>query len=117
MTAPDSLLVMSLAVAVPMWADHWKDAWPEVRADRARRCGDAVAAHGDNILYRSKASGKRGTESWKPGTAEGFNRLAEGIGIASLQPGGMNIFGQHFHHGCPATTLDDCVDLKQDPAA
>lgn len=112
------LLADSLAIAVPLWAERWKGRDLDRAVDRARDLADQVAAHGDNILYRSKGHGPRKTSDGsgaegKPGTAEAFNMLAEGIAIASLiADGGCTIFGIHFHDGCPARSIAECVERR-----
>lgn len=75
------LLDDSLAVAVPMWVERVRHLPFDVQAERAQVCMQAVAEHGDRILYRSK------------GTAVAFNRLVEGL---ALQPGGVSAFGHRW---------------------
>ncbi len=82
---PDGgLLRATLAVAVPMWVDRvrvWSDT---TRAQRSRVCAQVVAEHGDIIQYRAK------------GTADAFNRLAEGLALLSFAPGGVKFMGEHW---------------------
>jgi hypothetical protein len=79
------LLAVHLAVAVPLWIERYRDTNAEEARRRAQICVQVTAEHGDLIQYRSKNE-----------TAEAFNRLAEGVAIASFQPGGITIFGLHF---------------------
>ena len=78
------LLETTLAAAVPMWCHEMRSWSPERRVERAQVCAQYVAEHGDVILYKGK------------GTAEAFNRLAEGIAICAFQPNGVRIFNLHF---------------------
>lgn len=61
---------------------------PEQRAERAHACGAHVAAHGDALLYKSRAGA----------TAEAFIHLAEGLAIAAFVPGGVDFAGMHFEY-------------------
>lgn len=82
-----TLLQSTLEAAVPLWCltiETWSE---EYRAERAAVCSQAVAEHGDMILYRGKKAGQ---------SADAFNRLAEGIALASLSPGGIRVLGLHF---------------------
>lgn len=132
--------IVTLEVAVPLWAHRWAGRPVAARMARANGLGQFVAHHGDRILYRHKGGkpnripAQEPSGGWQtvgrthappdtvipnPSSAEVFNALAEGIGILSLHtPGGVNLFGRHWHHGCPATTPwpDDCIDLAP-PAA
>lgn len=102
-------LVGALEAAVPLWIWEWRNASPERRADRARECGQLVASHGDQILFRSKGRAPRWENSeglgyhevhgGSPGTAQAFNRLAEGIALGAYQPGGITVFDQHWCAG------------------
>lgn len=52
----------------------------------ARNFRDALAEHGDTLLYGGK-----------PGEAASLaNRLAHAIAVLAFSPGGIIIFGQHF---------------------
>jgi len=111
-------LVMALRIAVPLWQLKWHGAPADQMCERAKVCGDVVAAHGDCILYRTKGTKARKTGDGHvtgptPGTAEAFNHLAEGVALASMvAAGGMDLFGIHFHAGCGARSPADCIDLK-----
>ena len=79
------LLRCALEVAVPLWIERVRD-WSE--AERARRravCSQAVAKHGDVILYRERGK-----------TADAFNRLAEGLALLAFVPGGVTLGDLHF---------------------
>ena len=90
------LLTAALQVAVPMWIHEIRNLSEDGRMTLARECGQAVAEHGDDILYRSPRKGK---------TAEAFNQLARGLACAAYQPGGVWFNGTHFctdHAACQA---------------
>jgi hypothetical protein len=78
------LLRATLAVAVPMWAAQVRGWSDEKRAQRGRVCAQAVAEHGDVIQFKAK------------GTADAFNRLAEGLALLSFAPGGVRFLGDHW---------------------
>lgn len=106
---PGGGLAEALGLAVPLWIWHYRRAWPEVRADRARHCAKVVVAHGDDLLYHTPSA-----------TGPVFNRLAEGIALLAFQPGGVRLFGQHWHatpeDGEPPTILERLA-LPAQPAA
>lgn len=78
--AQETLLVTTLRVVVPLWIERLKcEKFTKLQA-RAARCSQVVAAHGDDIQFKSK---KRGA------TAEAFNALAEGLACASFAPRGV----------------------------
>jgi hypothetical protein len=100
-------LVETLRVAVPLWMAHWWR-WPAaIREARGRYCGQIVGTFGDQIQWPTKARRARVVQRAMegqdalvkpgcPGTAEAFNRLAEGLAIAAYQPGGVTAFGMHW---------------------
>lgn len=128
-----STLAVSLEAAVPLWIVKWRRATPEHRCNRARACGEIVTHHGDAILYKEKRRapkwevaeglGRVKIHDGNPGSASAFNALAEGIALAAYQPGGITVFGHHWHLGCPAqgTCLDGypegCSDRTTDAPA
>jgi hypothetical protein len=81
---PNAALMISLEAAVPLWIAEHRDKTPEWRAARARECAAVVAAHGDDIQFRG------------PHTADGFNRLAEGLALAAFQPGGVRFMDRRW---------------------
>lgn len=83
----NTLLPDLLSVAVPLWIDKIKSEPFETIQARAKICFGTIAHKGDTILFKSKKKGE---------TAEGFNRLAEGIACLSFCPGGVTAFGSHF---------------------
>jgi len=94
-------LVPLLELAVPLWIHHWRGSTPFTRTSRAAYCGEMVGAHGDLLMFRSRPVPARtldgGTEvDATPGTAELFDRLAEGIALGAFQPGGITMFGHHW---------------------
>jgi len=97
-------LVEALRGSVPMWMAHWWRWPPAIREARARYCGQIVGTFGDQIQWQSKGHKPRihhdadppTVVAGSPGTAEAFNRLAEGLAIAAYQPGGVTAFGLHW---------------------
>lgn len=92
----DSLLTITLKVAVPLWAAQMSTWEPRRLVRVARECCDTIASHGDDILYQSKHRGD---------TAKAFNALAQGIAVLAMQPGGVTVFGVHWctdHRACVA---------------
>lgn len=84
MSTNDSVLSMTLQVAVPLWIAQWKAKPATDRMARARICAQHIAEHGDVILFKGK------------GTAEAFNHLAEGLALLSFFPGGIDFAGTHW---------------------
>ena len=84
-----------LAVAVPLYVMEVR-AWTEKqRLAAARECGQYIASHGDDLMFKSKKG--------KPAAA--FNKLAMGLACAAFQPGGITFAGLHFcvnHDECKA---------------
>lgn len=85
-------LEVSLQLAVPMWIMEMRDWEFELRAQAAKECANAVAAHGDDLLFGGKHC------------AETFNRLAQGLACCAYQPGGVKFMDTHWH-----------VDAEPDP--
>lgn len=94
-----SLLEIMLDLAVPMWIRQLQHLTPEQRMARARECATVVAEKGDVILYRSSKKGD---------TANAFNHLAEGIALATYQPGGVTVFGRHW-----CVNHDECITAEK----
>jgi hypothetical protein len=99
--------VEALRAAVPLWMAHWWRWPPSIREARGRYCGQVVGTFGDRIQWPCRPHRPRvvqeATEDQEaivhpgsPGTAEAFNRLAEGLAIAAFAPGGVTAFGQHW---------------------
>jgi hypothetical protein len=86
------LLTMTLSAAVPLWIDRLKLRPLAEVLERARECGQFIAEHGDIILYKSSPAEVRKFG----GTAEAFNRLAEGLAALSFCPGGVRFMELHF---------------------
>lgn len=88
-----SILHTTLQCAVPLWVHKWLDLEKRLPFDmvndrmsrRAKECADYVAEHGDALMFRVKGI-----------SAEAFNRIAEGIAIASFSPGGIKAFGSRW---------------------
>jgi hypothetical protein len=81
------LLAQCLAVTVPLWIEHHRAHGPAFRAWRARYCTRVVSERGDVLLFRTKKAGAAG---------EVFNRLAEGLALATLETGEVDAYGLHF---------------------
>src|SRR5262245_29750196 len=91
--ATETLLMLNLEVAVPMWIERMQNLpWDLVQA-RTRECGQAVAERGDVIQFK----GKKGE------SAEAFNRLAEGLACLSFAPGGVKFLGSHWEARHPSS--------------
>lgn len=91
-------LVETLAFAVPLWMWELRDRTDKQRAAIAKRCGAMVAERGDALQFGSKTRGK---------AAEVFNALAEGLGAAAYQPGGITFAGRHW-----CTDHQQCLDAE-----
>lgn len=87
------LIVTTLQAAVPLWVEIYQRdrSWDQVR-DQLPRCGQMIAEHGDNILFKSKKKGEN---------AAAFNALAEALAILSFAPGGVTFLGLHFETTIP----------------
>jgi len=83
----EGMLGISLSAAVPLWIEELKDREWEYIMKRARECSQVIAEKGDIILYKSKKPG---------GSAEAFNRMAEGVACLAFCLGGVTLFGQHW---------------------
>ena len=81
------LIRATLELSVPLWIEHLKrEPWKSID-ERRDTLVSMIAAHGDDILYRSRKKGD---------TANAFNALAETVAILSFAPGGVTAFGLHF---------------------
>lgn len=79
-----TLLVVNLSCAVPIWIDHMR-AWPWADvAAKVRECSQIIAAKGDVLQFGGD------------GAAEAFNALAQGLAALSFAPGGVTAFGEHW---------------------
>lgn len=83
----DELLTAALQVAVPLWAEAMREWGDEALRAKARECGEALASHGDDVLYPGRPKGS---------TASAFNTLAQALAVAALQPGGTDFNGTHY---------------------
>lgn len=81
----ESLLVGLLATAVLVEIDRMRGMGEPYRLATARKCGQYIAEHGDNVLFRS---GDR-----KHTTAKAFAVLARGLAVLAFQPGGVTFAG------------------------
>jgi len=98
LTERPELLVL-LEVAVPLWRERWRGRPPDLIVRRASALSSVVGSQGDAILYKTKKLGR---------SAEAFNALAEGVALLSMAPGGCDLFGRHWHDGCPASIGAQC---------
>jgi hypothetical protein len=101
--ASDTVLVMSLQTAVPLWIMQFQLYAEEDVLKIAQEAGQFIACHGDNILFRGAKKGD---------SARAFNELAKGLAaIALLVPGGVDFAGVHWEAGKPgALALDSSQD-------
>ncbi len=63
---------------------------------RAKEHGQAIAEHGDALLYREGTTRNKEGQINNIGTAEMVNKLVEGLAILSFCPGGVTFLGLHF---------------------
>jgi hypothetical protein len=80
-------LVGALQVVVPMWIDQVADWTDGQRLERAQVCARAIGSQGDVIQFKSPKKG---------GTAEAFNRMAEGLALGAYGLGGIGFGGVHW---------------------
>lgn len=111
--AENATLVIALQAAVPLRMlelaklhQHQRDY--RVREWAEQAC-DAVASHGDDLMFGSKRKGA---------TADVFNHLAKGLAALACCPGGVTFAGLTFelnaqHRGCqrPECRPTEVVDL------
>jgi hypothetical protein len=90
-----SILIETLAMAVPLWIDRLAGELAGRRSEQmiswASDAADAVASHGDVLLY----GGKRGE------AAVVFNAMARGLAALAFCPGGVTFLGIRWcarHH-------------------
>jgi hypothetical protein len=67
-----------------MWVAKLRHAPREQLHERAHHCAQVVAEKGDVLQFKGK------------GSAEAFNRLAEGIAVMTLLMGKVDVLGCHF---------------------
>lgn len=85
-----ALLQVSLECAVPLHIIELEKRSRSEIQTMATEASQAIAEHGDLILYRGKKKGE---------SAKAFNALALGVAILAFAPGGVTIFGLHFEAG------------------
>jgi hypothetical protein len=82
------LLATTLEVAVPLRiAEYRAQGATHIHEDVRRQLVEMIAAHGDDIIYKSKKPG---------GTADAFNALARALALLSFAPGGVTFLGIHW---------------------
>jgi hypothetical protein len=81
-----------LAVAVPLRIAEVRRLPDGERARLAREAAEHIASHGDDLMYRGR----------KGAAAEAFNKLATGLAVLALQPGGVTFAGMQFEAGMEA---------------
>jgi len=86
------LMLATLQVAVPLWAERLKHQRLADLLPRARELAQVVAEKGDVLQFKSKKRGE---------TAKAFDALAEGLAILSFAPGGVRFSGVHFENAHP----------------
>jgi hypothetical protein len=103
----DSVLVIALRAAVPMWIAEANQRRGETRADLLahwrRAAVDVVASKGDEILYLGHKRGE---------TAKAFNALARSMAALSFHRGGFRAFSLLWcaeHSPGGALSVEDIV--------
>ncbi len=99
----DFLLTGLLAIAVPGWMDRL---WPLSWAEKMRRRDACLAAMGitddGDLLTGIAGLADPDVRAKKGQVANAFNRMAEGLALLALQPGGVTFMGMHWerqsHH-------------------
>jgi hypothetical protein len=89
MKSNEELLRSFLEIAVPMEIERLKreGGLSEERITQLQTYGEDLAAHGDDLLYRSKKKGESATR---------FRQFVEMVAAGAFAPGGITIFGLHF---------------------
>jgi hypothetical protein len=95
------LLADALEAMVPLFILELRTSTVGDRLILAGHCGQQVASHGDDILYRSAKPGR---------SARAVTALAKGLACAAYQPGGVQ-FG-HLHW---CTDHEQCVSAAGTP--
>lgn len=90
----DDLLRLTLATGVPIAMFDLALQGGPLEGDwaRARAFALPLAAHGDDILFRSKRPGV---------TADLVAQLIRAVAVLAYAPGGVTTFGLHFDAGQP----------------
>ena len=83
----NSELISMLQVAVPLHQSEIKDLPFKEWQKKAKEASQFLAEHGDALMYKQKGK-----------TSKAFNKLAEGIAILSMMPGGVNLFEIHWEN-------------------
>lgn len=79
------LMTAALECAVPIWIEKLRDQPVEHLLERARVCGEHIAARGDVLQFKNEKAGA---------SAEAFDRLAEGLAaLALVADGGVTFLG------------------------
>lgn len=98
------VLVETLGVAVPLRIQELRSLPAAVRVRAmttwADAAADAVASHGDDLLFGSKEKGA---------AARAFNHLARGLAALAFCPGGVTFAGMHFEVPQPEDQLQRAV--------
>lgn len=89
---PDpSLLRLSLAAAVPLWAQQLQRTPLKDLLAEGPDLATYLASKGDVLQFR----GKKGE------SAEAFNKFARAVTILSFMPGGITLFEDHYENTHP----------------
>lgn len=80
-------LISMLQVAVPLHQEELKGVPFGERIKMAKEASKFLCEHGDALMFKQKGK-----------TSKAFNRVAEGIAILSMLPGGVDLFGEHWEY-------------------
>ena len=103
-TGDPVILGIALSAAVPLWIQDFRRMTPDQRAARARGCALVISAgerfdelrgqHGCGPALVACGELARGRNEGGPAAV--FNAIAQGLAIASFQPGGVHYAGHHW---------------------
>ena len=82
----DSLLMVSLEAAVPLWILEFRDQPSDKLGQLVAGCGEFIAAHGDDLLFGGEHCG------------DAFNALAKSLAVLAFAPGGVTFNGRHWEY-------------------
>lgn len=104
MTDGQALLSVALSAAVPLYILEARQLSPEQRAARALECARIISWGENNDELRGQhgagpallVCGERARGKNEGGPAKVFDAIAEGLALASFQPGGSRYLGLHW---------------------
>jgi len=97
----EATLRAALRLAVPFWMGRLESLTWEERMKRRDECLVVlgVGRHDKDCMDGAACLAEGFPARRKGQVAEAFNRLAEGLAIGALQPGGVTFMGLHFEAG------------------